>query len=184
MAALILLAHTDWGSVPDWLAALGTVAAFGVALRLLAKELAARREAEEDRRREQARSIGAWPTAPVPEHPRAANQVFTVILRNGSQEPVYNVQAVMKHPDLSSDEVRRAGWSTWQLTLGILPPGENFTKLRLVPYQPGPIELSFTDAQGRRWTRHTDGRLLGEADPPRRKVDPLKEWSDRQLGEL
>ena len=42
------------GTVPDWVTALGTFAAFAVALRLLAKELAARREQEEDRRRAQA----------------------------------------------------------------------------------------------------------------------------------
>ena len=40
--------------MPDWVTALGTFAAFAVALRLLAKELAARREQEEDRRRAQA----------------------------------------------------------------------------------------------------------------------------------
>lgn len=56
MTAFLLLAQDQdrLGTIPDWIAALGTVAAFGVALRPLAKELAARREVEEDCRRAQA----------------------------------------------------------------------------------------------------------------------------------
>jgi hypothetical protein len=34
-----LLAKAEWGTVPDWVTAFGTLAAFAVALRLLAKEL-------------------------------------------------------------------------------------------------------------------------------------------------
>jgi hypothetical protein len=45
VAVHLLAASPDWGTVPDWLAAVGTLAAFAVALRLLGKELAARRGA-------------------------------------------------------------------------------------------------------------------------------------------
>lgn len=43
----MLLAKAEWGTIPDWVTAFGTLAAFAVALRLLAKELAARREYEQ-----------------------------------------------------------------------------------------------------------------------------------------
>jgi hypothetical protein len=55
-----LLAQAEWGTVPDSVTAFGTLAAFAVALRLLAKELTARREYEEDRRRAQASRVICW----------------------------------------------------------------------------------------------------------------------------
>ena len=55
-----MLAQAEFGTVPDWLAAVGTLLAFVVALRLLFKELAAHREQEEDRRRNQASLVTAW----------------------------------------------------------------------------------------------------------------------------
>ncbi len=66
MTAFLPLAQAEWGTVPDWVTAFGTLAAFAVALRLLAKELAARREVEEDRRRQQARLVVAWKTIEPP----------------------------------------------------------------------------------------------------------------------
>lgn len=59
MTAFLPLAQVEWGTVPDWVAAFGTLAAFAVALRLLFKELEARREYEADRRRDQARLVAA-----------------------------------------------------------------------------------------------------------------------------
>jgi hypothetical protein len=112
VTAFLPLAQADWGTVPDWLEAFGTLAAFAVALRLLAKELAARREVEEDRRRAQARLMSAWITtwlpagadmkshairvAPgrPPRSPEEQPKAF-VIVRNGSDEPVSDVRATM-----------------------------------------------------------------------------------------
>jgi hypothetical protein len=55
-----------YGTLPDWLAALGTIGAFFAGLRLLRKELEARRDDVEDRRSAQARLVAAWvsPTPP------------------------------------------------------------------------------------------------------------------------
>jgi hypothetical protein len=89
----------DWGTVPDWLAAVGILAAFAVALRLLGKELAARREAEEDRRREQARQVSVWATEIEQVPPALGSLVFFVVRANRSDEPVYDVLIEMASND-------------------------------------------------------------------------------------
>jgi hypothetical protein len=76
--------------VPDWVTAFGTLAAFAVALRLLAKELAARREQEEDRRRAQAHLVSVWPEYKGHEDPCLP---WYVVVKNGNEEPVYEVRA-------------------------------------------------------------------------------------------
>jgi hypothetical protein len=86
-----LLAKAEWGTVPDWVTAFGTLAAFAVALRLLAKELSARHDQEEDRRREQAGLVSVWPDLEI-QHDEASqvtNMTFLVHIRNGGQEPVH-----------------------------------------------------------------------------------------------
>jgi hypothetical protein len=93
-----LLATVELGTVPDWVAAGGTVFAFFVALRLLDKELEVRREQQEDRRSEQARLVSQW--IPEPEREgHTPNFVFAVIVRNGGEEPIYNVTITMAPPD-------------------------------------------------------------------------------------
>ena len=85
------------GTVPDWLEAFGTLAAFAVALQLLAKELA-RREQEEDRRSEQARLMSAWTTSPVRDIHDDFEFWFSVVVKNASEAPVYNVSVLMERP--------------------------------------------------------------------------------------
>jgi len=96
VTAFLPLAQAEWGTVPDWVTAFGTLAAFAVALRLLAKELAARREYEEDRRRDQARLVAAWVERFIAMAP--TNQ-YVVVLRNGSEEPVYDLRVTMVASD-------------------------------------------------------------------------------------
>jgi hypothetical protein len=83
------------GNGADWVTAFGTLAAFAVALQLLAKELAARREVEEDRRREQARRVAAW-TLPAGRAPKVSHVLF---MHNGSEEPIYEITLAMENPD-------------------------------------------------------------------------------------
>jgi CO/xanthine dehydrogenase Mo-binding subunit len=89
----MLLAKAQWGTVADWVTAFGTLAAFFVALRLLAKELAARREQEEDRRRVQARLVNAWPTVRWRESDGEAE--LLLVVKNASDEPVYQVRCTV-----------------------------------------------------------------------------------------
>ena len=86
------------GTLPDWLAALGTVGGFFAGLRLLRKELDARREVEEDRRRQQASRVACWvgmiEQEPgrrlMPERAGEFPLVVGAVLHNGSEEPVYD----------------------------------------------------------------------------------------------
>jgi hypothetical protein len=201
----LLAAGPDWGSVPDWLAAIGTLAAFAVALRLLAKELAARREVEEDRRREQARLISAWPEVPevpgVKDLPRdtdvddwlretGTEAYVHLVMKNGSAEPVYRIYAVMVASDSSyaDDPEEGAGQpGTAETRRRILPPGEK--EIGIFPtflegfetgIGPGPVSIAFTDAAGRHWKRYPDGRLV-ELNRPRRRPRWLE---DLDLGRL
>jgi hypothetical protein len=171
MTVHLFAAGPDWGSVPDWLAALGTVAAFAVALQLLAKELEVRREAEEDRRSEQARLVSAWPQDPFWEQ---GQTWLPVAIRNGSSEPVYQVRAVMVPPEspyASDPEVATADVNKVRVRREIVAPGQltiahfGIEALNVVP---GPISVSFIDAAGRRWKRYPDGRLV-ETDRPWRR---------------
>lgn len=169
---LPLAAGPDWGSVPDWLAAIGTLAAFAVALRLLAKELTARREQEQDRRSEQARHVAAWAF-------RAAGTPAGHILfvRNKGEEPVSSIRLVMEHPDEPGTVTREETWP-------LLPPGLE-DELGRYPHPPGPITLSFTDAAGRRWTRYPDGRLVEPNRPRRRsRKDYMNAWIAGELDDL
>jgi hypothetical protein len=156
VTAFLPLAQADWGTVPDWLAAVGTLLAFAVALRLLFKELDARRENEEDRRREQASRVAAW-ARPVGAGPND----HAMMLRNNSEQPVTAVRLVMEHPDMPEVVTREESWD-------LVPPGEQRVDDMWVTGPPGPVTLTFTDAAGHRWTRRPDGRLV-EPDRPRRR---------------
>jgi hypothetical protein len=160
--------------VPDWLAAIGTLAAFAVAVRLLAKELAVRREAEEDRRTEQARHVSTWTTFPEPDDQDSSLFWFFVVVKNGSEEPVYNVSVLMDEP--GSIYAEATGSPTCRMEFFTVAPGESDRpRLRMSEHQSGPLTLLFTDAAGRRWKRYPDGRLEGSLNatalregPPRR----------------
>jgi hypothetical protein len=66
-----------------------------------------------------------------------------------------------------------------------MPPGQEQTRLQVVPYRPGPVTLTFTDAVGRRWKQYPDGRLV-EPDRPRRRSrkDYMNAWISRELEDL
>jgi hypothetical protein len=188
----LLAAGPDWGTVPDWLAAIGTLAAFGVALRLLAKELAARREQEEDRRSSQARLVSAWPTDPQVEGGRLR---VTVVVKNGSDEPVYQVHAVLVPPDSPWAEDPEAGAGqvpAAEIGRMMLPPGQKeegrFPMIMSILHTgigPGPVGISFTDAAGRRWKRYPDGRLVELNRPLRRsRKDYMNAWIAGEVDQL
>lgn len=157
MTAFLPLAQVEWGTVPDWVAAFGTLAAFAVALRLLFKELEARREYEADRRRDQARLVAAWTFHPGEE------EWFSIVVHNGSDQPIYEVKFTMVQPGstYASDPIRSPlNGDVVHHELSLIPPQEKFhLPLPVFGHGPGPIGLSFQDALGRAWVRYPDGRL-------------------------
>ena len=202
MTAFLPLAQAEWGTVPDWVTAFGTLAAFAVALWLLAKELTARREYEEDRRREQASRVACWVGMVEQEPgrrlmPEIAGEfplVVGAVLHNGSEEPVYDCRV---HLELGPE----ATGSFWKAVAGRFQPGERRLTLTDRTLPPGRIQhslslgradlphvstwMTFTDAAGRRWTRHPDGRLV-EPDRPRRRSrkDSYNAWIAGELDQL
>jgi hypothetical protein len=192
---------TTWyGTLPDWLAALGTLGAFFAGLRLLRKELEARREDVEDRRRAQARLVAAWtdyqpvpgmlgPPIATPPH----EHVFFV--RNGSEEPVYDVSVTMVAKDSpfagDPEAARREDGGLEAGAVGayfsLVPPGEcirNTIPAEIVPGPYPPCSLSFTDAQERRWKRFPNGRLQGPPEIRRSVKDRLDSCARGQIDEL
>lgn len=186
----MLLAEAEWGTIPDWITAFGTLAAFAVALRLLAKVVAAHREYEEDRRRAQARLVNAW-IAPKWKESGGLPELWPVV-KNGSDEPVYQVKLTVvpigslfasdpetargRSPAYEDDFERvlpqdsRQAWGpadeqlqTWYVVLG----------------------LSFTDNQGRRWKRLPNGTLIEVTKGPRRsRKDYYNAWIAGELQDL
>jgi hypothetical protein len=189
-ASLPLAAGPDWGSVPDWLAAIGTLAAFAVALRLLAKELAARRDQEEDRRRAQARLVNAWPTMRWRESDGEA-EGWSVV-RNDSDEPIYQVKLTVVPRDsrfASDPEAARGQAQTieddW---MGVLPrqtrEGWLPAEWKLSTWYVA-MGLSFTDSQGRRWKRLPNGTLTEVTKRQRRsRKDYMNAWIAGELDDL
>jgi hypothetical protein len=85
-----------WGTLPEWLAAIGTLLAFAVALRLLFKELETRREDVDVRLRAQARLVAALVSQlETDENSGRRRTICHLLTRNGSDEPVRNVTVTL-----------------------------------------------------------------------------------------
>jgi hypothetical protein len=171
---VVPIAKAEWGTIPDWVTAFGTLAAFFVALRLLAKELAARREYEEDRRRDQARLVNAWLA-----YKTYGRRPGRVAGKNRSEKSVYDLTATTvtagspwvsdpeslwlgsdedlpdASPDLRKVHAQRIQWP-------ILNPGETREYVSSDPDSSHGyvvIGLFFTDSRGRLWKRLPNGTL-------------------------
>ena len=188
MTPVLLLAQDQdrLGTIPDWLAAVGTLGAFAVALWLLFKELAARREQEEDRRREQARLVTAW----MMSKPLSRTEERSaIVIRNGSDEPVFDGWCVLVASTSRFASERKPVFD-WELRWRVLPPHETLEDeldlpQLLTPPWDARIRLSFTDAAGRRWTRYPDGRLVEPNRPRRRsRKDYMNAWIAGELDDL
>ena len=176
----------SWGTLPDWLAAFGTVGAFVAGLRLLRKELDTRREAVEDRRRAQARLVSAW-VSPARVRtglePEEVDFGHTLTARNGSDEPVHNVMVKLYR-------MRQPQENAGAFYFDVLPPQS--TEERSFVRDPGGLPWLlvswFTDAQGYSWERLPNGSLRIRKGPPathRRSVkDRLDAFAKGQIESL
>jgi hypothetical protein len=164
----------EYGTLPDWLAGAGTVGALAVALVLLAHDLRARREVEEDRRWAQAGRVVCWlesvetvPPEPLPAGvmARVGARHLEVILHNGSEEPVFDCQ-VRVDLDPAAPRTFMDGSRRFPLTERMLPPGQTRRPLD----HPGAdlphasVWMVFTDTSNRRWQRGHSGRLSRVVD--------------------
>ena len=154
----------DWGSAPEWFAAIGTVVAAGGAILLLHRESEQIREIRGEAQRRPASLVASW-LEESGETAEAGRLVARLNIRNGSEEPVYDVAIAYKKADSQTIQLK---------SLDILPP--NFTSVSdqlvwgfqdtssgsLVFALP-PLVTTFTDSRGERWERTYEGHLANLA---------------------
>lgn len=148
----------QFGDLPTWVAAIGTVGALSAALFQINTERKARWAQE---RRSQAAHVSAWPDVRrgIPS---------TVILMNHSEEPVYEVvvTAGPLAPGAGAGEFGALGHNTPYMTL---PPGrwrvpmsDNWAGMYKMPG----VEIAFTDRHEVHWIRRAMGGLEEIKDRP------------------
>lgn len=177
---LTWLAEADFGDVPTWLQVVATAAALLAAFRaagytkgLLERESDRDRRAEEREVRAQAERVSAWLVRRAKRLPTGGSYQPVVgwelrlSLLNSSRQPVYDVESSFTTGGKCVTQTDR---------LDILPPESEPVVRRLPegaadelealvdesgeddPSVPR-VEVSFTDAAGRRWIRDRHGRL-------------------------
>jgi hypothetical protein len=135
--------HVDLGALPDWIAAIGTVLAFWVALVVFIVAL-------KDRRRQQAAQVAAWLE-------RGEDETSLHII-NSSDVPIYNVRADVKLLGQSRNfYLPVLGPRADEILVKVPMPGG-----RQVSEKFANVEVFFTDSSGKRWRRREDGKLSQE----------------------
>ncbi len=134
----------DWGSLPDWIAALGTILAFVVALTVLVIQLV-------DRQRNAAGRVYAWLDS-------SALPMATLHLTNAADEPVYDCTITPEILGQVYEMERRIvplvlPGSTTDFSTSI-PGGSATTGVNYLG-----VAMSYRDAHGRRWRRDRSGKL-------------------------
>ena len=155
--------YIDWGDMPAWVAAVGTVGTLVAALLQIRSERLARKKLEEQK---QATGISTWIGG------EASPQSTGVVIQNMSNAPIYDVvitlviaagagpqtgEEVAKLSDQQGPSVPSMRRAT-----SIVPPGKYMTELPSswggMNRKPG-IEIAFTDFQGNHWVRRYNGQL-------------------------
>lgn len=159
MLDLIRECGIDWGAVAQGVAAIGTVALFAAAFIGIKGEIRDRKVREEDRIREQARHVSAWP---LNFEKDGAVGRLDVKIHNGSGEPVWDLRVIPVAPHLLEIQPYEAK---------IYPPDSKIENLSVHPgadrsHLPDALDadsfdlhVEFQDARGIRWIRETNGSL-------------------------
>lgn len=143
---------TDWGAVPDWVEALGTIGAFSITLLLLNGEIKARREMDEERLYRDARRVSTYVVRNKPDR-ADTNVMFIARVHNAGEMPIYDTTVFVgpfeDHPE--EKEPHFVGVVSPDRTAGVELEGrlgdEHF------------VDVVFTDSAGREWHRSGEGAL-------------------------
>jgi hypothetical protein len=171
----------NWGSAPDWLAAVGTVGAFAVAIVLYIQSQADRKverqhrfEVDQQQRRAQAARVSI--TEPEPGNPTQVlpvvvdqwEQTWSATVHNNTDEPINDVTVVLDIVALEPDPSGTVG-EVDVIDIGrvMARREENVSQDYILPgRQDGePIvcrvtaELDFTDSAGVLWHRDANHNL-------------------------
>jgi hypothetical protein len=146
-----VIGDVQWGTAPEWFAAIGTVGAFGATVVLLVREHRAIAVLREQQARAQAEGVSVF-TRPIP----SPGSGFCVVASNATPSPVTRVyvEVFTKSGDLRDDD---------RIWLPVLGPGE-LRGSTLSLFGEERFELRFTDAGGRHWCRNADGVLTQVAE--------------------
>lgn len=163
----------DLGTVPDWVAGIGTVGTLAAALvqisRERAKNASERSKAEAEEERSQATQVASWIVTTYP--------MMRMVLQNGSDTPIYSAVISFVYqsgpgPRTSEEAGKQQQGSLYgyRLTRFVIPPGSYEISFASPWEGKGPkpqTELAFTDSRGKHWVRRFDGKL------EKLKQDPL-----------
>jgi hypothetical protein len=192
---MMIGATIDFGSLPDWLSGVGTVGALLLTYALLRRELDARRDEVNDRRRAQARLVTVWWTRVQKDSNKDMTDFtgewpeeigFRVWAANSSQEAVYDCWLSIES-GLAESAQFPEGLSVVPLpfgfaratetiiVIGTLPPESkvsHFIDHNIVSFLKD-ITVYFKDTNEREWRRH-HGVLEEVSEPkPKRVIDRL-----------
>jgi hypothetical protein len=151
-----------WGSVPDWVGALGTTGALLAAVAVLALDLRRRREEIRHRERAQAELIAAWVETSSPTS-SSTRTTYHVRIVNQSELPVYETMLRIEWP-------RKTPGHHWGV--GVVAPGADISKPIDFDAYPDDVHyqyvrsgmhplvsLGFIDAAGKPWRKYGDGKI-------------------------
>lgn len=141
----------NWGSVPEWIAAVGTVLAFVLALALGLVQERVRRRAERDEQVRQARLVVVG--EPAPGTGDGTTMALFVRVTNYSDAPIYGVRVSLTVE--REDGAKRGTQFGERFVIG---PGEEEEYEFDIPPGAGSISSNspaavFMDAAGRYWRR-------------------------------
>lgn len=147
----------NWGSAPEWVAAVGTVGSLFAALWLVRKEGEDRKQREVERYSAPAHRVSAWCLE------EEAKLILAV--KNMGEEPVYNCMIYVSGTGDFSGYPGQRPDSPREILYGTIPPGEtlkdekdaSFAKAEHFGFPA--IEVEFTDARGKHWRRDMEGAV-------------------------
>jgi hypothetical protein len=152
----------DWGTVPAWVAAIGTVLAFAVTFALLLSEIRLRRAQAADQEMRQARLV--WVEMNGTKISPSQGKITMVtrpVVHNASDETIHGLFVRVY------DEFDQHLGDTVPAAASLRPRSEVACYLRVVAplenargFGSMSAELFFTDAEGRRWKKGRDERLM------------------------
>jgi len=150
------LVALDWGSVPDWLAAVGTVGAFAATLLILGLD---RRRS----RRAAAVSLAVWATRSFRSAADGDSQTVTVHAYNGASGPVPVANVVSNRN--GSDYVNEILTANDRGFSELSPGGRISIEFDVVHHvDDAHLFVFFVDSFGRQWAKRvSDGRLFRPA---------------------
>jgi hypothetical protein len=176
----------NFGDVPSWLAAIGTIAAFGALALGMDVERRRRRRDATARTALEHQSQAILLSATVGPVDRERQKRSAIDCLNASVEPVYNVVLGLvfvqgSGPRTTELAIKLCIANNWPIpvaTLNVLAPGRFRAWVRETGWGrqmsgwPG-VEIAFTDRSGVHWVRRTNGELNQLSTSP---ISLIEDW--------